>query len=257
MASHYLISPAASRFSSPSPLFLPSSRSLRTNLWCQRFKNRLSVSVPLENARFGVRSLESTASPGGAGEAAAKEAAVTQEDLESQRLFEKLKDLEQQRIDKLEKFENKANLQLERQLVMASCWSRALLTLQGKLKGTEWDPENSHRIDFSEFWSLLNSNNVQFMEYSNFGQSISGVTFDDFAGQDYIKLELQEIVRILKNDKEFQDKGIYCPKGVLLHGPPGTGKTLLAKAIAGEAGLPFFAANGTDFVEVKFRFFTL
>ncbi|KAL2657317.1 hypothetical protein AAZV13_04G173500 [Glycine max] len=78
----------------------------------------------------------------------------------------------------------------------------------------------------------------------------TGVTFDDFAGQEYIKNELQEIVRILKNDEEFQDKGIYCPKGVLLHGPPGTGKTLLAKAIAGEAGLPFFAANGTDFVEM-------
>lgn len=78
----------------------------------------------------------------------------------------------------------------------------------------------------------------------------TGVTFDDFAGQEYIKKELQEIVRILKNDEEFQDKGIYCPKGVLLHGPPGTGKTLLAKAIAGEAGLPFFAANGTDFVEM-------
>ena len=79
----------------------------------------------------------------------------------------------------------------------------------------------------------------------------TGVTFDDFAGQEYIKRELQEIVRILKNDEEFQNKGIYCPKGVLLHGPPGTGKTLLAKAIAGEAGLPFFAANGTDFVEVR------
>lgn len=88
-------------------------------------------------------------------------------------------------------------------------------------------------------------------------EETTGVTFDDFAGQEYIKLELQEIVRILKNDKEFQDKGIYCPKGVLLHGPPGTGKTLLAKAIAGEAGLPFFAANGTDFVEVKLHFFTL
>lgn len=83
-------------------------------------------------------------------------------------------------------------------------------------------------------------------------EETTGVTFDDFAGQDYIKGELQEIVRILQNDEAFQNKGIYCPKGVLLHGPPGTGKTLLAKAIAGEAGLPFFAANGTDFVEVKY-----
>lgn len=82
-------------------------------------------------------------------------------------------------------------------------------------------------------------------------EETTGVTFDDFAGQEYIKRELQEIVRILKNDEEFQDKGIYSPKGVLLYGPPGTGKTLLAKAIAGEAGLPFFAANGTDFVEVR------
>ncbi|PWA41338.1 hypothetical protein CTI12_AA534030 [Artemisia annua] len=81
-------------------------------------------------------------------------------------------------------------------------------------------------------------------------QEITGVSFDDFARQEYIKRELQEIVRILKNDEEFQNKGIHCPKGVLLHGPPGTGKTLLAKAIVGEAGLPFFAANGTDFVEM-------
>lgn len=269
---------------------------------------------------------------------------------------------------------------------MASSWSRALLTMRGKLKGTEWDPENSHRIDYSDFLGLLNTNNVQFVEYTNYGQTMSvilpyykdghrqqtqgnsqkeivfrrhvvdrmpidcwndvwqklhqqivnvdvinentvhaevystvataaiwgmrlalsvglylwidnmmrpiyaklipcdlgkpsekipqpikrqalgslgksrakfisaeektGVTFDDFAGQEYIKRELQEIVRILKNEEEFQNKGIYCPKGVLLHGPPGTGKTLLAKAIAGEAGLPFFAANGTDFVEM-------
>lgn len=334
------------------------------------------------SVRSRVRSSESEAdSP-----AEASEAVETEGDAEAERLFEKLREEERVRVDKLEKFRNKADLQLERQLILASCWSRALLTLQGKLKGTEWDPENSHRINYSEFRRLLDSNNVQFMEYSNFGQTISvilpyykdgkmgetdgksnrgivyrrhivdrmpidgwndiwqklhqqlinvdvinvdsvpaevystiataviwsmrfalsvglylwidnmarpiysklipcdlgtprkkarepikrqalgslgksrakfisaeettGITFDDFAGQEYIKRELQEIVRILKNDEEFQDKGIYCPKGVLLHGPPGTGKTLLAKAIAGEAGLPFFAANGTDFVEM-------
>ncbi|KAJ8541582.1 hypothetical protein K7X08_002398 [Anisodus acutangulus] len=304
----------------------------------------------------------------------------------AQQMFEKLKEAERERINNLEEFERKANVQLERQLVLASEWSRKLLAMQGKLKGTEWDPETSHKIDYSEFQKLLNANNVQFMEYSNYGQTVSvilpyykdgktkgsggdtkkeivfkrhivdrmpidswndvwrklhqqlvnvdvynvnnipaevystvatavvwsmrlalsvllyiwidnkmrpiysklipcdlgsppkkireplkqkalgslgksrakfisaeektGITFDDFAGQEYIKRELQEIVRILRNEDEFQDKGIYCPKGVLLHGPPGTGKTLLAKAIAGEAGLPFFAANGTDFVEM-------
>uniref|UniRef100_A0A2C9UQ58 AAA+ ATPase domain-containing protein n=1 Tax=Manihot esculenta TaxID=3983 RepID=A0A2C9UQ58_MANES len=309
-----------------------------------------------------------------------------EENAESSQLFEKLKEAERKRVNELEELDRKADVQLERQLVMASNWSRTLLTMRGKLKRTEWDPENSHKIDFSQFWSLLNSNNVQFMEYSNYGQTVSvilpyykdgkaqeagenskkeiifrrhvvdrmpidcwndiwkklhqqivnvevinvdtvpaevystvataviwsmrlalsvalyvwidnmmrpiyaklipcdlgkpsqtirqplkrralgslgksrakfisaeettGVTFDDFAGQEYIKRELQEIVRILKNEEEFQDKGIYCPKGVLLHGPPGTGKTLLAKAVAGEAGLPFFAANGTDFVEM-------
>ncbi|KAF3672861.1 putative 2-oxoisovalerate dehydrogenase subunit alpha 1, mitochondrial-like [Capsicum annuum] len=308
------------------------------------------------------------------------------EDESAQQFFEKLKEAERERINNLEEFERKANVQLERQLVLASEWSRKLLSMQGKLKGTEWDPEHSHRIDYSEFQNLLNANNVQFMEYSNYGQTVSvilpyykdgkanrsggdtkkeivfkrhivdrmpidswndvwrklhqqlvnvdvynantipaevystvatavvwsmrlalsvllyiwidnkmrpiysklipcdlgsppkkireplkqralgslgksrakfisaeektGITFDDFAGQEYIKRELQEIVRILRNEEEFQDKGIYCPKGVLLHGPPGTGKTLLAKAIAGEAGLPFFAANGTDFVEM-------
>ncbi|KAF6148021.1 hypothetical protein GIB67_024196 [Kingdonia uniflora] len=79
----------------------------------------------------------------------------------------------------------------------------------------------------------------------------SGVAFNDFAGQEYINRELQEIVRILKNKEEFQNKGIYCPKGVMLHGSPGTGKALLSKAIASEAGVPFFAASGTDFVEVR------
>ncbi|CAN8251628.1 unnamed protein product [Cochlearia groenlandica] len=309
-----------------------------------------------------------------------------EEDDESNLIFERLREAERERISNMEELERKANLQLERQLIMASDWSRTLLTMRGKLKGSEWDPETSHRINFSDFMKLLDSNSVQYMEYSNYGQTISvilpyykdgeplgeeedtkkeiifrrhivdrmpidgwndvwkklhqqivnvevfnvdvvpaevyttvatfviwsmrlalfvslyvwiesitrpiyaklipcdlgtptkkvrkplkrealgslgksrakfisaeektGVTFDDFAGQEYIKRELQEIVRILKNDEEFQNKGIYCPKGVLLHGPPGTGKTLLAKAIAGEAGLPFFAANGTDFVEM-------
>ncbi|CAI8598847.1 unnamed protein product [Vicia faba] len=310
-----------------------------------------------------------------------------EEDAESAQLLEKLKESERKRVNELEELERKACVQLDRQLVLASSWNRALLRVRGKLKGTEWDPEDSHRIDFSDFLKLLDSNNVQFIEYSDYGQNLSvilphykngkasgiegnpkdivfrrhavdrmpidcwndvwgklhqqivnvdvinvdalpaevyttmatavvwsmrlalavgfyvwidnkmrpiysklipcdlgtpstpqtklpvlrrhalgsigksrakfisaeertGVTFDDFAGQEYIKRELQEIVRILKNDEEFQDKGIYCPKGVLLHGPPGTGKTLLAKAIAGEAGLPFFAASGTDFVEM-------
>ncbi|GJP46786.1 hypothetical protein CLOM_g6029, partial [Closterium sp. NIES-68] len=78
----------------------------------------------------------------------------------------------------------------------------------------------------------------------------TGITFDDFAGQDYVKRELQEVVRILRAAKEFEDLGVYCPKGVLLFGPPGTGKTLLAKAIAGEAGVPFFSVSGAEFVEM-------
>lgn len=72
-----------------------------------------------------------------------------------------------------------------------------------------------------------------------------------------MKKELQEVVRILKDAKEFEDLGIYCPKGVLLYGPPGTGKTLLAKAIAGEAGVPFFSASGSEFVEVLLIFSAL
>lgn len=87
---------------------------------------------------------------------------------------QKLKEAERERINNLEEFERKANVQLERQLVLASEWSRKLLAMQGKLKGTEWDPENSHRIDYSEFQNLLNANNVQFMEYSNYGQTVSG-----------------------------------------------------------------------------------
>ncbi|KAH7566053.1 hypothetical protein JRO89_XS08G0074500 [Xanthoceras sorbifolium] len=358
----------------------PPYSSFRKGVSRTKFSSRSSCFLLSQHNRFRLR-LRITAC-----RASTSNSVVSEEDSDSAQLFEKLKDAEKQRVEKLEEVDRKANVQLERQLVLASSWSRALLTVSGKLKGTEWDPENSHRIDFSDFWQLLNSNNVQFMEYSNYGQTVSvilpyykdekmeanegsqkkeiiyrrhvvdrmpidcwndvweklhqqivnvdvvnvdsvpaevystfataviwsmrlalsvalylwidnkmrpiyaklipcdlgtpskkirqplkrralgslgksrakfisaeettGVTFNDFAGQEYIKRELQEIVRILKNDEEFQNKGIYCPKGVLLHGPPGTGKTLLAKAIAGEAGVPFFAANGTDFVEM-------
>lgn len=361
------------------PRFQFYSSSSSRHVFTKTFRVRPKSAFFIKPSSLKFRALAASSNP-------AVPAKTQEEDTESAQLFEKLKEAERERVNKLEELERKANVQLERQLVMASDWSRALLTMRGKLKGTEWDPENSHGIDYSEFLRLLNSNNVQYLEYSNYGQTVSvilpyykdkkfqgsgvdsekeiifrrhavdrmpidswsdvwqklhqqvvnvdvhnvntvpaevyssvatavvwgmrlalaislyvwidnkmrpiyaklipcdlgtppkkarrplkrkalgslgksrakfiaaeettGVTFEDFAGQEYIKRELQEIVRILKNDEEFQDKGIYCPKGVLLHGPPGTGKTLLAKAIAGEAGLPFFAANGTDFVEM-------
>ncbi len=76
------------------------------------------------------------------------------------------------------------------------------------------------------------------------------VTFADVAGADEAKQELEEVVEFLKHPKKFNDLGARIPKGVLLFGPPGTGKTLLAKAVAGEAGVPFFSISGSDFVEM-------
>lgn len=76
------------------------------------------------------------------------------------------------------------------------------------------------------------------------------VTFDDVAGADEVKEELEEIVEFLKNPKKFNELGARIPKGVLLFGPPGTGKTLLARAVAGEAGVPFYTISGSDFVEM-------
>ena len=75
-------------------------------------------------------------------------------------------------------------------------------------------------------------------------------TFDDVAGVDEAKEELHEIVDFLKRPEEFTRLGAHMPRGVLLVGPPGTGKTLLARAVAGEAGVPFFATNGAEFVEM-------
>ena len=82
------------------------------------------------------------------------------------------------------------------------------------------------------------------------GNDKNKITFDDVAGIDEEKEELQEIVEFLKNPKKFTDMGARIPKGVLLVGQPGTGKTLLAKAVAGEAGVPFFIISGSDFVEM-------
>ena len=78
----------------------------------------------------------------------------------------------------------------------------------------------------------------------------TGITFDDVAGVDECKNELIEIVEFLKSPEEYSKLGARMPKGVLLVGPPGTGKTLLARAVAGEAGVPFFSISGSEFVEM-------
>ena len=81
-------------------------------------------------------------------------------------------------------------------------------------------------------------------------EATNKVTFEDVAGIDEAKDELEEIIEFLKDPKKFQTLGGRIPKGVLMVGPPGTGKTLLARAIAGEAGVPFFSISGSDFVEM-------
>src|SRR6185295_8327042 len=76
------------------------------------------------------------------------------------------------------------------------------------------------------------------------------VTFSDVADMQYAKQELQEIVEFLKNPEKFQRLGAQVPKGVLLIGPPGTGKTLLSRAVAGEAGVPFYSISGSEFIQM-------
>ncbi|CDF33542.1 cell division protein FtsH [Chondrus crispus] len=78
----------------------------------------------------------------------------------------------------------------------------------------------------------------------------TGITFQDVAGVDGAKLELQEVVQFLKESERFTELGARIPRGVILEGPPGTGKTLLARAVAGEAGVPFFSISGSEFVEM-------
>ncbi|MGN1444711.1 MAG: ATP-dependent metallopeptidase FtsH/Yme1/Tma family protein, partial [Eubacteriales bacterium] len=81
-------------------------------------------------------------------------------------------------------------------------------------------------------------------------QSTNGIKFSDVAGEDEAKENLAEIVDYLHNPKKYEEVGAKMPKGLLLVGPPGTGKTMLAKAVAGEAGVPFFSMSGSEFVEM-------
>ena len=94
-------------------------------------------------------------------------------------------------------------------------------------------------------------NAISNLDYANsIKPVISNISFDDVAGVDDVKIELNEIVDFLKNPKKYKDFGIKMPKGVLMVGPPGVGKTLIAKAVAGEASVPFFYQSGASFVEI-------
>src|SRR5262245_4433289 len=114
---------------------------------------------------------------------------------------------------------------------------------------------------FVMFWMWLRRQQNQMLGggfLSGFGKSPArryegarqGVTFKDVAGIESVKADLMEIVEFLKNPKKFQKLGGRVPKGVLLNAPPGTGKTLLARAVAGEAGVPFYSVTGSEFIQM-------
>lgn len=136
-----------------------------------------------------------------------------------------------------------------------------------KVKFEAADPNAIHWTDFimPALWVLLlvvlgvilfrqfakqNNQNIEFGRSRAKAVQNIKVRFSDVAGAEEEKEELQEIIEFLKDPKRFHDMGARVPKGVLLVGPPGTGKTLFAKAVAGEAGVPFFSMSGSDFVEM-------
>ncbi|MBI5014310.1 MAG: ATP-dependent zinc metalloprotease FtsH [Deltaproteobacteria bacterium] len=108
------------------------------------------------------------------------------------------------------------------------------------------------------FWSMRRAQNMRMGPFGNFGQvkvhvqegKVPQVTFTDVAGMENSKRELIEIVDFLRNPEKYEKIGGKVPKGVLLMGPPGTGKTLLARAVAGEAGVPFFSTSASEFIEM-------
>lgn len=162
----------------------------------------------------------------------------------------------------------KDDQKLTSRAIISEVISQELLSTQAKVKVNE-PPRDSIWITFLTgilpfvimfilFFFFLNQAQGGGSKVMNFGKSRAKlyteekkkVTFDDVAGADEEKNELVEVVDFLKDPRKFSALGARIPKGVLLVGPPGTGKTLLARAVAGEAGVPFFSISGSDFVEM-------
>jgi cell division protease FtsH len=150
--------------------------------------------------------------------------------------------------DRLYDLLNKQNVNFEFKRAILSDWMQSLLSMlifPAILLGLLW----------ILFMRQAQSGGNQAMNFGRsrakrLSESVPKITFEEVAGVEEAKQELQEIVEFLKNARKFQALGAKIPKGVLLLGPPGCGKTMLARAVAGEAGVPFFHISGSDFVEM-------